>query len=85
VRWPKCHRGAAATCLPCGSHHRPGYVQAAGSTGRTQPAAPPGRVAKGPGRVGPWPVACGPVVGWTGCYERAPGRRGVTGPGPRTA
>lgn len=41
--------------------------------------------AKVRGRVGPWSVARAPVVGWTGCYERAPGRRGVTGPGPRTA
>jgi hypothetical protein len=39
----QCHRGAAATCLPAGAHHRPGYVQAAGSTGCTQPAAPPGQ------------------------------------------
>jgi hypothetical protein len=51
------------------------------------PAAPspPRRQGEGPGRVGPWSVARAPVVGWTGCYERAPGRRGVTGPGPRTA
>ena len=51
------------------------------------PAAPspPCRQGEGPGRVGPWSVARAPVVGWTGCYERAPGRRGVTGLGPRTA
>ena len=47
--------------------------------------SPPRRQGEGPGRVGPWSVARAPVVGWTGCYERAPGRRGVTGPGPRTA
>jgi hypothetical protein len=47
--------------------------------------SPPRRQGEGPGRVGLWPVACAPAVEWTDCYERAPGRRGVTGPGPRTA
>jgi hypothetical protein len=49
------HRGAAATCLPAGAHHRPGYVQATGSTGRTPPGRQGGRPkVPGAGDLGRW-------------------------------
>jgi hypothetical protein len=40
-----------ATCLPAGAHHRPGYVQATGSPGRTPPAAPPGQRSRARGTL----------------------------------
>jgi len=79
----QCHRGATATCLPAGAHHRPGYVQATGSPGRTQPAAPPGQRSRARGTLAGGMRSRG-GVDWLLTRE-APGRRGVTGPGPRTA
>jgi hypothetical protein len=62
-----------------------GPVHASRQIHRPHPARLPGRRPKVPGAGDLWPVACTPALGWTGCYERAPGRRGVTRPGPRTA
>jgi hypothetical protein len=75
--------GHAGTVLLVDDRHRvrPAHPPV-GNVGRQATAGPPGRRSRAPGH---WSMAHAPTARWTDHDERAQGRRGATGPDPRTA